>query len=403
MTTELTRRQILRLAALGGMSAVLAACAARTTEPANQAQAAPPPTPAPPTPVPATASPSPVPTVLPATSTPEPLASATAGSGNANGAAAPTAMSQSPAATEAPTAPMGALASSIARAANQFLASLNADALAKATYPFGDAERVRWHWTLPRGFPRNGLSLRDMSPDQRALALALLRASVSGAGYQKALDIMSLQRDLGNDPELYYVTLFGTPGAPEPWGWRFEGHHLSRHFTVVGEQVAATPFFNGAWPNLTDAGLRAMPREEDAARELVQSLDERARAVAIFQARTLTNHVTQNQPYVSPLDPVGIAAADLAADQQQLVLEIVQTYLGVLPESIGAPSFERIRAAGVEQIRFGWAGSTEPRRPQYYRLQGPTFLLEFDNSRNGGTHIHSVWRDFTGDFGQNLL
>ena len=291
----------------------------------------------------------------------------------------------------------------MAQAATQYLGSLDEAARSKTSYAFGDSERQRWHWTTPRGFPRNGLPLNEMNQDQRALALALLRASVSEAGYQKALDIMSLQRDLGNDPELYYVTMFGMPGGAEPWGWRFEGHHLSRNFTVVVQQIAETPFFLGSWPTVASGGLRAMAREEDAARELVRSLEGPSREAAIFQARTLTNHVTQNQPWVSPLDPVGIAAGDLSADQQALVLEIIQTYLGVQPASIATPMFERIRGAGIENSRFGWAGSVEPRRPHYYRLQGPTFLLEFDNSRNGGTHIHSVWRDFTGDFGQNLL
>jgi hypothetical protein len=283
------------------------------------------------------------------------------------------------------------------------LASLDDTLRTKASYAFGDAERQRWHWTTPRGFPRNGLPLREMSPEQRELALALLRASVSEAGYKKALDIISLQNELGNDPELYYVTVFGTPGTGEPWGWRFEGHHLSRHFTLMGDQVVMTPFFLGSWPTITDAGFRAMPREEDAARELVISLDEGKRGVAIFQVETLTNHVTQNQPYVSQLDPVGLPMSELNPDQQKLVLEIVQTYLNTMPGDIATPIFERIRSAGLEQVRFGWAGSLEQYQPQYYRLQGPTFLLEFDNSRNRGTHIHSVWRDFEQDFGSHLV
>jgi hypothetical protein len=214
---------------------------------------------------------------------------------------------------------------------------------------------------------------------------------------------MSLQNDLGNDPEQYYVTLFGVPGDSAPWGWRFEGHHISRHFTIVDEQVSMTPFFLGAWPTATNAGLRAMDREEQAARELVRSLDGSNRETAIFRARTLTSHVTQNQPFVSPLEPVGLPAGELSADRQALVLEIIQTYLGVLPSATATPLFERLSAAGIENVHFGWTGSVEPRRPHYYRLQGPTFLLEFDNSRNGGTHIHSVWRDFAEDFGQHLV
>jgi hypothetical protein len=202
---------------------------------------------------------------------------------------------------------------------------------------------------------------------------------------------------------LYYVTFFGTPGSPEPWGWRWEGHHLSRQFTVAGEQVAMMPLFLGSWPTTTEAGLRAMAAEEDAALELINSLSGDVRAAAIFQDRPLTSHVTQNAAQVAPLDPVGILYSDLSGTQQQLAGEIMQSYLGTLPDPLAAASMARINAAGLDQIRFGWAGSLERQRPQYYRLQGPTFLLEYDNTRNGGTHIHSVWRDFDHDFGYHLL
>lgn len=295
------------------------------------------------------------------------------------------------------------LIANIQQAAIHYFEALDPAQQEKTAYAFADEERFRWHWTTPRGFPRNGLPLREMNEEQKQAALALLQASISSAGIEKSLNIMSLQRDLGNDPELYFVTLFGTPGASEPWGWRWEGHHLSRHFTVVGEQVAMTPFFHGSWPTTSESGLRAMPREEDAALELINSLTDDGRAAAIFQSDTLTTHVTQNAARVEPLEPVGIAYGDLNAEQQALVEEIMHSYLASLPEKIAAPSFERIRTAGLDEIRFGWAGSLEHQRPQYYRLQGPTFLLEFDNSRNRGTHIHSVWREFGRDFGYHLL
>jgi hypothetical protein len=295
-----------------------------------------------------------------------------------------------------------ALASTIAVAANRFLDTLNAAARDKATYPFDDAERVRWHWTTPGGFPRNGVSLKELGEPQRAQAMALLRESVSADGYKKAQDIISLQKDLGNDPLLYYVTVFGTPGGSAPWSWRFEGHHLSRHFTVSGEKVAMTPLFHGSWPTINDANLRAMPREEDAARELVQSLSGAARDRAIFQKNTLTQHVTWNEPTAAPLDPVGIPYSELNAAGQALVLEIIRSYTGAIHPTFGDPLLARIRSTELNEVRFGWAGPVEPRKPHYYRLQGTTFLLEFDNSRNGGTHIHSVWRDFGGDFGRDL-
>ncbi len=297
----------------------------------------------------------------------------------------------------APTTP-SALVQNMAKAAQDFLSALDEQTRTKAAYAVDDDERVRWHWTTPSGFPRNGLPLREMTDAQKKLAHTLLATSVSSAGYAKAVNIMGLQNDLGNDPELYYVTVFGVPGE-DVWGWRWEGHHLSRQFTVAGDEVAMTPFFLGAWPTVSGAGLRAMAGEEDLALELANSLGE----PAIFQANTLTRHVTQNDPRVAPLEPAGVAYRDMTAAQQQLVTQLMQTYLGVMPEFLAAAQAERIAAAGREEIRFGWAGPLELRRPTYYRLQGPTFLLEHDKSRNGGTHIHSVWRDFERDFGYHLL
>jgi hypothetical protein len=309
---------------------------------------------------------------------------------------------EAPDATTAPATGNLTFIGGMASAAAAFLASLDDAQRSKATYPFDDQERQRWHWTTPSNFPRHGLPLREMNPSQKDAAFELLQASVSPAGFQKTLDIVSLQNDLGNDPELYYVTVFGAPESAGSWSWRWEGHHVSRHFTVKGEQVTVTPFFHGAWPTVSNTGLRAMPREEDAARALVRSLTSAGRDDAIFNSRTLTRHETWNQARVSPLEPVGIFIGDMTADQQGLAQEIVNAYLTAQAEPAQAELRGRLHSAGLEQTRFGWAGTMEPRRPHYYRLQGPTFLLEFDNSRNGGTHIHSVWRDFTQDFGFNL-
>ncbi len=367
---RLTRRQILKLAALGSLGGLAAACGSPAT-----------PTRAPTVPAP-TATTRPAPSAVPTTA-----------------AAAPT---SAPAATAAPSPTAVPLADEIAAAAGRFLSNLDEAGRAQATYAFADPERLRWHWTTPANFPRHGLPLRALTTAQRDYALALLQVSVSPAGFQKALDIMALQNDLGNDPELYYVTVFGEPGGAAPWGWRFEGHHLSRHLTVSGGSVAALPFFLGAWPTVSGAGLKAMEREEWAARELITALTGPAQTAALFQANTLTRHVTQNQAEVAPLESVGVLFGDLAPAQQALVDEIIRTYLATLPAALGEAQLAKLTAAGWENIRFGWAGPTEPRRPHYYRLQGPTFLLEHDNSRNGGTHIHSVWRDFTEDFGRHL-
>ena len=293
------------------------------------------------------------------------------------------------------------LSNDMATYATRYLDSLDETQRTKSTYAFNDPELTRWHWTTPGNFPRNGLPLREMGTAQRDAAFALLQVSQSAYGLQKSLDIISLQNDLGNDPELYYVTVFGTPGV-EPWGWRWEGHHLSRRFNVIHGKLSVTPFFLGAWPTVNNAGLKAMEREEGAARELVMSMDDSQRSTAIFQQNTLGRHVTWNDAYVAPLESTGISVSNLNANQQTLIMEIIHKYLDTLPDLIATPHLDRLQAAGIENITFAWAGPLEAQRPHYYRLQGPTFLMEHDNSRNRGTHIHSVWRDFVEDFGQGF-
>jgi hypothetical protein len=313
-------------------------------------------------------------------------------------APAPTTLPETVAATNTPAA---TLIDDIVVRATNYLNLLDENQRARSTYAFNDPELTRWHWTTPRNFPRNGLPLREMGTEQRDAAYALLQTSLSAYGLQKSLDIISLQNDLGNDPELYYVTVFATPGV-EPWGWRWEGHHLSRRFNVINGKLSVTPFFLGAWPTVNNAGLKAMEREEWAARELVTSLDDNTRAIAIFQQDAPGRHETWNSAFVTPLPTVGIDVASLNPNQQSLIMEIIHKYLGTLPDIIAASHLERLQAAGIENISFAWAGSLEAQRPHYYRLQGPTFLLEHDNSRNRGTHIHSVWRDFAEDFGQSF-
>ncbi len=382
MPHKLTRREMLKLTAIGGLGSLVAACSPRST-PTAVAPAA--------TRIPSTPTAASLlnPTSPPATVAPAATSAATA--------ASTTAPAATLAVADATSAP--ALAGDMAAAANGFLAVLDDSRRAKATYAFDNAaERTRWHWTTPRGFPRNGLPLSEMTAEQRDQAMALLAAGLSPAGLQKALDIMALQNDLGNNPDLYYVTVFGTPGV-EPWGWRYEGHHLSRHFTVAGGQVSETPLFLGAWPTVSANGLKAMEREEWAARELATAANSAGQTGVIFRPNTLTTHVTGNSAVVTPLDPVGLAFGELGADQQALLTEIIQRYLDTLPTYLAEAQLAGIEQGGVENIRFGWAGPLDAQRPYYYRVQGPSFLLEHDNSRGGGTHIHSVWRDFTGDFG----
>ena len=389
MTTRLglQRRALLRAGALGGFGLLAAACGPSTRAPASPQPA----TPLPKSDLTATA-PAPV--------------QATA----ADVAPAATAIVNTPAAdlpepTPAPQ-PTAAQATStfaagIAAAAKGVLDGLDDAQRKQSVFAFDDAERLRWHWTNTSAFPRNGLALRDVQPLQREAALALLRASVSEAGFSKSVQIMQLQTEINGDPENYYVSFFGVPGE-KVWGWRFEGHHLSRHFTIAGDKVSITPFFHGVWPSVSAAGKRIMQREEWAARELIRSLDDAGRASVVFQDSAPGRHLTWNDNYVQPLEAAGAPLAALDADQQALAMEVLQTWMNTQAAPIASMHMDRINAAGLDNIRFAWAGSMEERRPHYYRIQGPSFLMEYDNSRNGATHIHSVWRVFDQDFGQGL-
>jgi hypothetical protein len=298
-------------------------------------------------------------------------------------------------------------------AAEAFLASLSADQRAAAHFSFGDDERLNWHF-IPR--PRRGLPLRDMDEGQRELVRTLLRTGLSARGMRKVEDIISLEvvlRELGGnpavrDPELYFVSIFGDPSGSGPWGWRFEGHHLSLNFTVVvGAPLAWAPAFLGANPaevrRGSRAGLRALAEEEDLARALVRSLDDAQRRVAVVDVAAPSDILTGNALAVDPLEPGGIPITDLDPRQVDQLVRLLDEYLGRMSDELAASRRARIEASDLARITFAWAGSLAAGEPHYYRIQGPSFLVEYDNTQNDANHIHSVWRDFDGDFGRDLL
>jgi hypothetical protein len=291
----------------------------------------------------------------------------------------------------------------MATAANDFLASLNRTLRDKAAYAFDDKERVNWHW-VPRS--RKGVSLGELSQSQRDAALKLLRAGTTPTGYAKVLNIASLQAELGRDPEAYFFTVFGTPAASGVWGWRFEGHHLSLNTTLAGGKMSVSPLFLGAWPTEIEAGrpragLRTLKDEEDIPRQLLQSLNAQQRSAALVSERPFGDVTTRNAAVVEPLKPVGLPAGDMTDAQRRLLTGIMEAYLNTTVA--GKDLLARVNSAGIDNVRFAWAGSPDKGKLYSYRLQGPTFLLEHDNSRNAGAHIHSAWRDFENDFGRDWI
>lgn len=307
-------------------------------------------------------------------------------------------------------------AARMARAAQSFLDALTPEQRQQTVFPYASAERQHWHFIPTEMFPRKGLSLRAMTPAQRDLAHGLLKSGLSPQGYATATAIIQLEDVLraiepsprfARSPLDYFITVFGAPGAGT-WGWRVEGHHLSLHFAVSGGRVTATaPTFTGANP----AEVREGPRKgarilaplEDLGRAVVESLTEPQRAVAVFGGQAPSDIVSSNKLDIAPLSPPGLALGQMTPAQRDAVMRLVAAYTSLMADDLAAARTERLRRAGLDGITFAWAGPIAKGAKHYYRVQGPTFLVEYDNTQNDGNHIHAVWRDFQDDFGPDLL
>ena len=301
--------------------------------------------------------------------------------------------------------------------AEAFLSALTSEQRARTVFDLEDDERLRWHFIPPEMFERKGVALGEMNEEQRSRAHDLLRAGLSQRGYLTASQIMELEDVLlaiegggrfARDRDEYYFTVFGSPGARRSWAWRFEGHHLSLHFTIVAGTVAvAAPAFVGANPAEVregpQRGLRPLANREDAARLLLRSLSPDQRRRATIAEAAPRDIVTGAEVDIDPLNPAGIMASELAPQQLANLEALVDVYLSMMAEDVAGHRRAQLRDAGFEGIGFAWAGSYDSGEPHYYRVQGPTFLIEYDNTQNGANHIHSVWRDFDGDFGRDLL
>lgn len=302
----------------------------------------------------------------------------------------------------------------MSEAAGAFINSLSADQRGKATFAFDDEQRLDWHF-IPRA--RKGIPFKELDPVQRLLGNALLGAGLGQRGLIRAATIMSLDAILREieqgkgpvrDPELYFLSVFGDARSSKPWGWRVEGHHVALNFTLVeGKTVASTPAFFGANPAevLQGArkGLRALAPEEDLARLLIKSLDDKQRAQAVVSEKAPSDILSTNLRKAEPLKPAGLQAGKLGQKQQDILMTLLSEYASRHAPDIAAARLDRVRAAGLGNIFFAWAGGFEKGQPHYYRIQGPSFLVEYDNVQNNANHIHTVWRDFDSDFGADLL
>lgn len=305
-------------------------------------------------------------------------------------------------------------ASPMLNAGRAFLATLDPAQKSEAVFPFNSEERFRWFYTP---VSRKGIPLKELNATQRKAALALLRAGLSEQGYTKAETIRKLEDVLREieqgsgptrDPDLYFFTFFGEPTETGAWGWRYEGHHCSQNWTILnGKSIGSSPQFFGANPaEVRDGpmkGTRVLKAEEDLGRSLVKSLTAEQRAEAVINTSAPNDIVTSNQRTAAIKEDKGIAYSKLTKDQQGALLALIEEYLGAQPPAQARQRLDKIRQAGFDQIKFAWMGGLDKGEGHYYRVQGSTFLIEYDNTQNNANHIHCVWRDFNGDFGEDLL
>jgi Protein of unknown function (DUF3500) len=317
--------------------------------------------------------------------------------------------------------PLAAVREAMAAAAADWLASLDPAQRAKACFGFpADDERSRWYYTPTE---RGGLPLAEMGPVSQRLAHRLVASGLSEGGYATAATVMGLENVLdakegwrrgydgravphrGRDPQLYFVSVFGDPGAGV-WGWRVGGHHVALNYTLAADGgVSASPLFLGANPAMTrlvgPGVLRPLAAEEDLARELLETLAPGQLATATLSEEAPGDILERNRARIRPGPPEGLAGAGMLPQQRALLAGLVGQYLRRLPGPLADLQAGRVLGERLEAVHFGWAGPPEPGRPHYYRIQGPGLHIEYDNVQNGANHVHTVWRDPEGDFGQS--
>jgi hypothetical protein len=302
--------------------------------------------------------------------------------------------------------------------ANDFLKILPQELRQKASFPFDHSERFNWHF-IPRD--RKGVTFHDLNETQTKAALALMRASMSKQGEEKAKAIFELENvlrvvenrpanDTYRDPLNYSFSIFGDPSSTKEWGWRLEGHHLSLNFSShKGELISATPTFFGSNPGIVlvdlHRGKQVLKKETDKGFALLHSLDASQLRIAIYTDKAPGDILTANNRKASLLTPKGIGYNQLNSNQKKMLEELVQLYLDNYNGEMRNALWQKVMSDGLDSLYFAWAGSqvNEVGQPHYYRIQCPSILIEYDNVQNNANHVHTVVRDLTNDFGDDVL
>lgn len=306
-----------------------------------------------------------------------------------------------------------------ATAAKKFIGSLDAAQRASALFPFDTDERYSFHF-----FPienRKGIPVDKLGSVQMQAALELMKTCLSAEAVKKVDEIMQLEvilkslerrnaNDHYRDPGKYFFAVFGVPDINTTWGWRLEGHHVSFHFSVnENKLVAGTPGFLGANPAIVPEGVQkgkqVLKEEADMAFELLHLLTKEELRQAVIDTVAPNDIITFVSRKAMIEQPAGIRYADMNGKQQQQLLQLISLYVHRYTKLFADAMLKEIEQAGLDDLRFAWAGYTEPgkNKAHYYRIQGPTVIIEYDNSQNNANHVHSVVRDLKRDFGGDLL
>lgn len=303
--------------------------------------------------------------------------------------------------------------------ANHLLSLFSKKQKAQIQYKFDSAERYRWHY-IPLE-DRKGVSVNEMTGAQRVAAFELMNIALSENGYKKATEIMQLEKvlkalenrsenDHFRDPGKYFFTLFGQPSKNSVWGWRLEGHHLSFSFTSAGNRiVSGTPGFMGSNPAVVlagpEKGLEILKEENEIAFELLHWLSDDQLKKAIIDEKAPADIITANSRKAMIENPKGISYEELKLNQRSIFIKLLSVYIHRYTRLFAENMMKDIEAEGLDKLKFAWAGSTEngPGHQRYYRITGPTIIIEYDNTQNNGNHVHTVIRDRKHDFGGDVL
>ena len=321
----------------------------------------------------------------------------------------------------------------IKTAADSLIKTLSPLQKRSALLAFNDTARIKWN-NLPVGMrARAGISVGDMTEQQRRLLHRILSASLSSQGYLKATGIMHLDNllnmwvdtaysrhdfndtvrqilvDLKWSHRNYYLAFFGLPSDAN-WGFKIEGHHLSVNLTFTGDKISVTPWFIGTDPaemQMTQyAGWRVLGQEEDLGIKLINILTADQQQIATRNTEVPGDMITGAESGKRLIDYWGIKGGQLDKKQKAVLLYIIREYVFNMEYEKATEEYDKIIKAGVDNIYFGWIGPYDEYRQHYFVLNGPTFLIEFDNAggpRGSANHIHTIWREKGNEFGEDLL